>query len=83
MDAYQKMAISKRREWHANTEIALPTLAHVPGVEPSERYTTTKLRMRGRQAVLTPHAALLKPRAVMTSARPRLVHLGQGRVLFE
>lgn len=73
-----------RRAMGSDSEVMLPTLAHVPGVEIKGRYSTKVLRMRGRQAVTTPHAALKKPRILHGGAQiARIVHLGGGRTLHE
>jgi len=88
----RRAAINKRRlgkgagvqGWvNPDGERKKPTLAHVPGIEAGKTYCTAQLRLRNRRSVLTPHAALKKPRTLFAAPGPRLVHLGGGRVMFE
>lgn len=89
MDEYARSCVKSaqngaysRRALNSDSEVILPTLVHVPGVEIEGRYSTKVLRMRGRQAVTTPHAALKKPR-VLQGGIARIVHLGGGKTLQE
>ena len=82
MTASAKWSRHARAKQDPDSEIRLPTLVHVPGVEPSERYATAPSRLARRAAV---HGALKKPRETFISQRhqARLVHLGNGRVMME
>lgn len=81
MDAVQKWVLRRRAVTFADTEIAMPTLAHIPGVEPSKRYCTAPARLERRASV---HGSIKKPREMFASTRQaRLVHLGKGRVMME
>ncbi|WP_119270875.1 hypothetical protein [Taklimakanibacter deserti] len=61
---------------------ARPTLVHIRGIEPSERYSTIETKLRNRRD--RPHGAIKRPREMFVSNREaRLVHLGRGKVMME
>jgi hypothetical protein len=68
-----------RMRSNPESEIAWPTLAHVPGVEVTGRYRTQHLRLKleARRAILRPRLLFIGPRR-----QAQLVHLGGGRTLF-
>ena len=82
MTASAKWSRHARAKQDPDSEIRLPTLVHIPGVEPSERYATAPSRLARRAAV---HGAIRKPRETFVSQRyeARLVHLGHGKVMME
>lgn len=70
-----------RAKHNPDSEIAFPTLAHVPGVEVTGRYRTKLLRLNldGRRwPVSRPRLLFVGPRR-----QAQLVHLGGGKVLFQ
>lgn len=60
-------------------EVDLPTLAHVPGVEITGRYSTRIFRTQQRSKL---HGLLKRPRKLFASPMPgpgRIIHLGIGK----
>lgn len=69
-----------RMKFNPDSEVAWPTLAHVPGVEIKGRYRTKLMTMNSgtRRPILKPRIPFVGPRR-----QAYLIHLGNGRVLFQ